>query len=76
MQTTRAKFKCTEIAKREGYPKGVTYAAKMQAVTSGSPENESFFAATPWGTLELSTVREDHFEVGKSYYVDFSPAEP
>jgi hypothetical protein len=52
----------------------VLYAAKMQPVSGGSDENKEFFAASPSGSIELSTVKADHFEVGREYYVDFTPA--
>lgn len=69
----RAKFKCTSVAKREGWGENkFVYAAEFHAVSSGGPENQAFFAATPSGKIELSTVKEDHFEVGKEYYVDFT----
>lgn len=72
----RAKFTCTEVAKRTGWGEHkYLYAAKFTPVTSGSDENKSFYAATPAGQIEISTVKEDHFEVGKCYYVDFSLAE-
>jgi hypothetical protein len=43
-------------------------------VTGDSPENKEFFAATPSGIAEVSTVRQDHFQVGQDYYLDFTPA--
>lgn len=73
---TRAKFICHEVAKVMGYGANkILYSAKFHPVSSGSEENKSFYAATPSGSIELSTVKEDHFEVGKTYYVDFSIAE-
>ena len=42
------------------------------------PENEAFYAATPSGEIELSTVSEAAaaaFVPGQAYYVDFTPAE-
>jgi hypothetical protein len=50
---------------------------KMSPVSSGSEENKQFFALTPTGILELGTVNADaakQFELGKSYYIDFTPA--
>jgi hypothetical protein len=75
--TVRAKFKCNELIKRTGWEKEnpFLYAAKFSAVSSGSEENKSFFAATPSGNIEVSTVKNDVFEVGKEYYIDFTPAE-
>jgi hypothetical protein len=71
--STRAKFKCNEVSKRTGWS-GIEfiYAAKFQVVYGDSPENKEFFAATPSGTIEISTLRSDHFEPGKDYYVDFT----
>lgn len=75
MTRTRAKFTCSEISKRIGWNGNeFHYAAKFNVVTSGSDENKEFFASTPSGTIEISTVKEDHFEVGKNYYVDFIEA--
>lgn len=72
---TRAKFKCVAIAKREGYNgDAFHHAASFQVCYAGNPENKAFFASTPSGSIEISTVRADHFEVGKEYYVDFTPA--
>ena len=81
---TRAKFECREVSKQKGWGEhAFVYAAKFQAVTGrdvagsreAADENAQFFAATPSGSIELSTVRQNHFEVGKTYYVDFSEAE-
>lgn len=48
----------------------------LQPVTSGSSENDNFFKWTPSGKLEMNLKTEvaELFEVGKSYYLDFSPA--
>ena len=76
--TTRCKFKCNEVTKSESWNKAqlgpFLYSAKFSAVASGSPENNSFFAATPAGSLSVSTVREDIFVPGKSYYLDITEA--
>jgi hypothetical protein len=79
----RAKFSCTSVTKQMGgkynadgkYEQGVVYAYRFQAVTSGSYENKSFYASTPSGTIELQAVRDDLFEIGQEYYLDFSQAE-
>lgn len=74
----RAKFVCTSVTKyKYGWgsqesPFHYNYA--FMAVTSGSDENESFFASTPSGEVKLSALKGDLFEVGKEYYLDFSPA--
>jgi hypothetical protein len=80
----RAKFYCTSIIKMTGmgyssetgkYEPRIVDDYKFNAVSTGSEENKSFFASTPSGSLSLSSVRDDLFEVGKEYYLDFSPAE-
>lgn len=50
----------------------------MQAVYSGSPENEAFFKMTPGGNISLITVNPEAAKqliVGREYYVDFTPVE-
>ena len=56
-------------------PSGDGFTAQFSAVTSGSEENDKFFDATPFGQLNIGTVRGDHFEQGKDYYLDFTLAE-
>lgn len=46
-------------------------------VSSGSPENTPFWDATPSGSLQLGVVNQEawkEFELGKEYYLDFTPA--
>lgn len=41
-------------------------------------ENKAFWDATPSGSLQLGVVNPEawkHFEIGKAYYLDFTPAE-
>lgn len=41
-------------------------------------ENGKFYAYTPGGHIELGTINPEawnQFELGKEYYVDFTPAE-
>jgi len=74
MTTVRAKFTCSEVTIRlDGYNKRRLYTYHFYPVTSGSPENEKFYAYTPSGKLELASIREDLFEIGQVYYLDFSP---
>ena len=69
---TRAKFKCNEVTKRIGWGENpIMYGASFRVVQGDNEENKTFFASTPGGTIEMTTIREDHFEVGKEYYVDF-----
>jgi hypothetical protein len=49
----------------------------LEPVTSGSPENESFYKYTPGGKISLSTINADaakQFVPGQYYYVDFTAA--
>ena len=49
--------------------------ATFMAVSDGSKENEDFFSSTASGSMSLSVVTEQHFEAGKSYYIDIQLAE-
>lgn len=84
-KTVRAKFYCISITKQFGggyndegkYVNMVVYGYRFQAVTGGpgaDEENKKFYASTPSGTIELQAVRDDFFEIGKEYYLDFTPA--
>lgn len=71
----RAKFKCIGMEKSLGWTgTSFLYNYRFSPVTSGSPENDRFYAATPSGELKLTAIRNDLFEVGKEYYLDFSSA--
>ena len=81
---TRCKFTCQSMTKRAsripdpsvpgGYKNGFVYDAEMTAVTGDTEENKRFFMWSPNGTFRVSCVREDHFEPGKSYYIDVTEA--
>lgn len=50
---------------------------KLTAVYSDTPENKKFFRWTPNGTIEIGVLNPEawkQFELGKEYYVDFTPA--
>lgn len=73
--TTRAKFKCESMTKRTGWSgHAFVFSFEFRAVTSGSPENQQFFAATPGGQVRLDVLSSEAFEVGRDYYLDFTPA--
>jgi hypothetical protein len=81
---TRAKFTCISVKKYantvwdksgQNPQRGFVYAYEFQAVSDGSQENKEFYASTPYGNITMQAVRDDLFEPGKSYYVDFSEAE-
>ena len=45
---------------------------------TGSEENKAFWDATPSGSLQLGVVNQaawSEFELGKTYYLDFTPAD-
>lgn len=68
----RAKFKCTSKE-----PMNEGFALRLEAVISGSLENESFFRWTPSGQLLLATVNPqaaEQIQVGQEYYIDITPA--
>jgi len=51
----------------------------FSAVTAGSEDNIKFFKDVPAGMISFCTVNADmakEFEIGKKYYVDFSPVAP
>ena len=71
--TVRAKFYCNTKAQMSSSPEPFIDNYKFSAVTSGSDENKKFWKWTPSGMIELSSIRDDIFEVGKEYYLDFTP---
>lgn len=80
----RAKFVCVEVKKTTGgtydergkYVPGVLHGYRFNPVSGNSEENKKFFSSTPSGVVELHSVRDDLFELGKEYYLDFTPYVP
>ena len=73
----RCKYVCQKVAKSRHWDrsgKRFLYEAEFSAVTDGSEENKKFFEYTPTGSLTVGTYKEDHFEPGKSYYIDIPEA--
>lgn len=75
----RAKFRCnTETHKKYGpAPEHVTRSYEFLAMYDPeTPEDQRYAKATPSGSL---TIQVDNpavvFEPGKSYYLDFTPAD-
>lgn len=69
----RAKFKCEEINQKSWSTEYV-----FAPVVGGTPENEAFFKTTPAGKISVSIKTGEtgaKFELGKSYYVDFTEIE-
>lgn len=75
-KTIRAKFTCNGVTKAVNFRKsGFVYTATFTPVTQGSDENTAFWEATPSGEIKLTSILEDAFEPGQSYYVDFTQAD-
>jgi len=71
--SVRAKFTCDKktLSDEQGE-------VLFRPVTTGSPENKSFFKFTPGGEIKLTVVNPSalaQFEEGKAYYVDFTDAD-
>jgi hypothetical protein len=73
----RAKFNV--ISKEQsGTKECITHKVVLRPVFGNNEENKAFWKYTPTGVIELQTINQnaaDQFEVGKEYYVDFTPAE-
>ena len=72
--SVRAKFKVYSVTKRQD-----AWDVNLQAVSSGSKENESFWRWTPAGEIRLSTINPgavEQFEPGAEFYIDFTKALP
>ncbi len=69
----RAKVTCEGIEQN-----AVKFRTVYETDEHKSHENVSFTKATPWGEIRLgidNPAALSQFEAGKSYYVDFTPAE-
>lgn len=87
--SVRAKFVVNQIERSQngGYRENGQYDSslktevstiKLLPVSGGSEENKKFFAWTPTGEIQLGTINPEaakQFELGKAYYVDFTPAD-
>lgn len=76
----RAKFRVTEKTNRAAYSKDgkPTCSVKLSAVNGDKKENESWAKYTPCGDLTMSIDNPeayDAFELGKEYFLDFTPVE-
>lgn len=73
----RAKFCLNEVTlSKSGTEEQRSY--KFSAVVGPSEEDKKFWRWSPGGALTLNCVNPavfGQFEVGKSYYLDFVPAE-
>jgi hypothetical protein len=69
----RAKVTCEGVEKNV-----VKFRTVYEPDATKDTENARFTTATPWGTIELginNPAALEQFSSGKSYYVDFTPAE-
>lgn len=76
IDTVIAKFTCKSITRRQHWDrkKGETQTISLEPVTSGSPENEAFYEATPSGSIILETLNAEagnYFQLGRNYYIRF-----
>lgn len=72
----RAKFRCNSIEDFGGSSKKVKLGAVYAPDANG--EDGGFTKATPWGELAMTIdnpAASVQFEIGKVYYLDFSPAD-
>lgn len=75
----RAKFTVQSIERQLSYQGKEVHTVKMAPVYSNDPESENrkFWEASPSGSLQLGMVNAEavnQFELGKEYYLDFTPA--
>ena len=71
--SVRAKVTCEGIVENN-----VSFRTVYEADAAADTENARFTKATPWGEIRLgidNPAALEQFQPGKSYYVDFTPAE-
>jgi hypothetical protein len=69
----RAKVTCHELAGNK-----VKFSTIYEPDAATDSENARFTQATPWGTIEMAIDNPkamEQFQPGKTYYVDFHPAD-
>lgn len=75
----RAKFTCQSFtASYDSERKCELRSVKLTPVTGGSEDNDKFYRWTPGGEINLQVLNPtawQAFEVGKEYFIDFSPAD-
>lgn len=77
--SVKAKFRIESVTKTKGWQEKhpFVYEVKAQPVTGGSPDNDAFYASTPYGQLSMGGVSEqvaNQLEPGKEYYLTIEPA--
>lgn len=81
--TVRAKFYVGEKVTRANHPHPQATNEPMETVVlypvnGDTEENKNFFKWTPSGKIEIGILNPEaakQFEIGKEYYIDFTPAE-
>ncbi len=76
--TVRAKMKCWENHPSPSGDSERTAFVRLSAVVDDSPENKSWSKWTPNGEVTLSITNPDAIDAfvpGKTYFVDFTPAD-
>lgn len=71
----RAKFKVDSVT--HGNDSSAVYLSPVYGNDDPEHENTKFYKWTPGGQISLQVVRREtaeRFELGKEYYVDFTPA--
>lgn len=84
VQNVRAKFFVSEVKHlyTQGDGDNVAATVKLQPCFGSYPggdseENKSFSKWTPQGSIEMTITNPaavEFFEIGKAYYIDFTPA--
>ena len=76
--SVRAKFTVQSITRQKGWGgHAEVQTIRLQPVGGGNEEDKKFFASTPSGQVELGVVTAEagnYFELGASYYLDFTRA--
>lgn len=76
----RCKFLVQSVTRSKNWDRSKPdlFTVKLGVVSSGSPENAAFFASTPSGTIEFTSINEaaaNALPLGGEVYVDLTPAE-
>lgn len=74
--SVRAKFNCTE-KKADEHDDSIVY-VRFEAVVDEDGDNAQWSKWTPSGSVAMAITNpaaHNEFEVGKSYFLDFSPAQ-
>lgn len=77
MITTRAKFQCVSETRSSYNATDGVRSYRFQAMYDADvPEDQRYAKYTPTGHLEITVDNPNvQFELGKSYYLDFTPAD-